>query len=266
LFPEANDMMSAKVIGEKLTSAGRLAGRAVCVIGGEDPFPGSVRLKEVDRCVARAIYKLAMDAGVPPISYGADSREGTCPGGQMWCGLAGQGPKLRFFLSTGTPDFMHGEAEHLQPSPEAAERFLNAPGKITAPGRYLTLARFDQISQDTEVLSFILIGSAESIRNLGGLVHYVTEDVFATALMPAGSSCATMITYAAGMAERAPRNAAYVGPVDPTGNAWLPPDLMTMSVPFALAASMAGAVDSSFLVKRSEVAFPSKRLGLNEKG
>jgi hypothetical protein len=259
-------MMDGRAVGEKLTAAARLAGGAVCVIGGEDPFPGSVHLKQVDRCVARAIYKLAVVSGTPPISYGADSKEGTCPGGQMWCGLTGQGPKLKYFLSTGTPDFMHGEAEHLQPSPEAAERFLNAPGKITPPGRYLTLARYDQIDENADVLSFILIGSAESIRNLGGLVHYVTEDVFATALMPAGSSCATMITYAAGMAERAPRNAAYVGPVDPTGNAWLPPDLMTMSVPFALAASMAGAVDSSFLVKRSEVAFPSKRLGLNEKG
>ena len=71
-------MMDTRAIGEKLTAAGRLAGRAVCVIGGEDPFPGSVHLKQVDRCVARAIYKLAMVSGTPPISYGADSKEGTC--------------------------------------------------------------------------------------------------------------------------------------------------------------------------------------------
>ena len=221
--------MSARSIGEKLTSAGRLAGGAVCVIGGNGPFPGSVHLKEVDRCVARAIYKLAVMPGTPPISYGVDSKEGTCPGGQMWCGLAGIGPKLKFFLSTGTPDFMHGEAEHLQPTPEAAEQFLDAPGKITTPGRYLTLARYDQIDDEAEVLSFVLIGSAESIRNLGGLVHFVTDDVFTSVLMPGGSSCATMITYPAGMAERAPRNAAFVGPVDPTGNSWLPPDMMTMA-------------------------------------
>lgn len=250
--------MSARSIGEKLTSAGRLAGGAVCVIGSNEPFPGSVHLKQVDRCVARAIYKLATEPGTPPISYGADTKEGTCPGGQMWCGLAGQGPKLKFFLSTGTPDFMHGEAEHLQPSPEAAERFLDAPGKITPPGRYLTLVRYDQIDEGTEVLSFILIGSAESIRNLGGLVHYIAENIFTSILMPAGSSCATMITYAAGMAERAPRNTAFVGPVDPTGNSWMPPDIMSLAVPLSLARSMAENVDSSFIIKRSEVAFPAR--------
>lgn len=257
--------MSARSIGEKLTLAGRLAGGAVCVIGGNDPFPGSVRLKEVDRCVARAIYKLAVVPTTPPISYGADSKEGTCPGGQMWCGGAGVGPKLKFFLSTGTPDFMHGEAEHLQPTPEAAERFLNAPGKVTTPGRYLTLARYDQIDDEAEVLSFVLIGSAESIRNLGGLAHFVSDDIFTSVLMPAGSSCATMITYPAGMAERAPRNAAFVGSVDPTGNSWLPPDVMTLAVPLPLARSMAESADESFLAKRSEVAFPPKRLGPNDK-
>jgi hypothetical protein len=258
-------MMDGRAVGEKLTAAARLAGGAVCVIGGEDPFPGSVHLKQVDRCVARAIYKLAVVSGTPPISYGADSKEGTCPGGQMWCGLTGQGPKLKYFLSTGTPDFMHGEAEHLQPSPEAAERFLNAPGKITPPGRYLTLARYDQIDENADVLSFILIGSAESIRNLGGLVHFVSDDIFGSILMPAGSSCATMITYAAGMAERAPRTAAFVGPVDPTGNCWMPPEIMTMAVPLALARSMAESVDASFLAQRPEVAFPRRRLGLDER-
>jgi len=257
--------MSARSIGEKLTAAGRLAGGAVCVIGGNDPFPGSVHLRHVDRCVARAIYKLATEPGTPPISYGADSKEGTCPGGQMWCGLAGIGPKLKFFLSTGTPDFMHGEAERLQPSAEAAERFLNAPGKITTPGKYLTLARHDQIDDAAEVLSFILVGSAESIRNLGGLVHYVSENVFTSVLMPAGSSCASMITYAAGMAERAPRNTAFVGPVDPTGNTWFPPDMMSLAVPLSLARSMAEAASSSFIIKRPEVAFPLKRLRPNEK-
>ncbi len=183
----------------------------------------------------------------------------------MWCGLAARGPKLKYFLSTGTPDFMRGEAEHLRPTPEAAERFLDAPGKVTTPGRYITLARYDQIDDEAEVLSFVLIGKAESIRNLGGLIHFVTDDIFTSILMPGGSSCATMITYPAGMAERAPRNAAFVGPVDPTGNSWLPPDVMTMAVPLSLARAMAESADESFLSKRSEVAFPSKRLGLNEK-
>ncbi|MBI0582915.1 MAG: DUF169 domain-containing protein [Methanomassiliicoccus sp.] len=258
-------IMSVRDIGEKLTTAGKLAGRAVCVIGGEDPFPGAVHLGKVDRCVARAIFDLAMDADAPPMTYGADQKGGICPGGQLWCGISGPSPKLKYLISTGTPEFMGGAAEHLKPSPEAAERFFASPGRITPPGRYISLAGYDQVDDDAGVLSFILIGTAESVRNLGGLVQFVSDDIFTSVLMPGGASCASMITYAAGLAERAPRNAAFVGPVDPTGNAWLPPDLMTMAVPLALARSMAENVDASFLSKRAEVAFPARRLSLGEK-
>ena len=235
------------------------------MIGGEDPVPGAVHLGKVDRCVARAIFKLAMDPKVPPMSYGADAKEGICGGGQVWCGLSGGSPKLKYFVSTGTPEFMGGTAEYLKPSPEAADRFFKAPGKITPPGRYISLAGYDQIDDDADVLSFILIGNAESVRNLGGLVHFAFEDIFTSVLMPGGPSCASMVAYAAGMAERAPRNAAFVGPVDPTGNDWLPPDIMSMAIPFTVARSMAESVDPSFLSKRPRVAFPDTRLGLNEK-
>ena len=126
-------MLRARAIGEKLTQAARLAGRAVCVIGSEDPFPGSGRLGEVDRCIARVVCGIALDRKAGPVTFGLDAKDGICPGGQMWCGLASASPKLKFFLSTGTPELMGGAAEHLKPTPEAAERFLGAPGDH-APG------------------------------------------------------------------------------------------------------------------------------------
>jgi hypothetical protein len=258
--------MDARTIGERLTTAGRLAGRAVCVIGSEEPIEGAMPLGKVDRCIARAVYRLAMDREARPVSYGTEAKGGICPGGQVWCGLTDSSPKLDYFLSTGTPDFRGGMAEHLKPSPEAAARFIAAPGRITPPGRYINLAGCDQVDGGHDVLSFILFGSAEAIRNLGGLVHYVSEDLFGSILMPGGPSCASMVTYAAGMAETAPSGAAIVGPVDPTGNNWLPPDLISMAVPASLARSMAEYVGGSFLSKRTEVAFPTRRLGLNEKG
>jgi hypothetical protein len=36
------------------------------------------------------------------------------------------------------------------------------------------------------------------------------------------------------MAVNAPEDSAYVGPADPTGNPWLPPELMIMGIPIAL--------------------------------
>jgi hypothetical protein len=255
----------ARVIGERLTHAARLPGRVVCVVGSDEPLKGTVQLGKVDRCIARVVYMLAMKKEMAPVYFGTTAKQGLCPGGQGWCGLSPSSPMVKYFISTGTPEFRNGEAEYLKPNPDAAERFFLAPGKIIPPSKYLNIMGYDQLDADQKVLSFILIGSAESIRNMGGLIQFVSEDIFNMAIMPGGPTCASMITYAAGMSERAPKNAAVVGPVDPTGNDWFPPDMMSMAIPFDLAKKMADGADASFLGKRPQVAFPAKRLGIDEK-
>ncbi len=257
--------MKAKTIGEKLTQASRLPGRAVCVFGSEDLPNGSTQIAKVDQCMARAIYKLAMEKHTPPVHFGADAKAGICPGGQAWCGLTAPSPMIKFFVSTGSPNFRHGEAEYLKPNPEAAAQLAAAPGKITLPSKYINIAGWDQLVDEQDVLSFILIGNAESIRNLGGLAQYTFEDIFNSVVMPSGPSCASMLTYAAGFSEKAPRESAFVGPVDPTGNAWFPPEMMSMAIPFDMARKMAENVEGSFLTRRSQVAFPENRLGMDEK-
>jgi hypothetical protein len=258
--------MDAAMIGRRLSEAARLPGRAVCVYGSDEIPEGSVQLSKVDRCVARAIYKLSMVPETPAMHYGATAKEGICGGGQGWCGLTVTPPKLKYFVSTGTPDFMHGAAEFLKPTPESAERFFAAPGAINPPAKYINLAGWDQIGPRQNVLSYILIGPAESIRNMGGLIIFVSDDIFTSISMPGGPTCAAMVTYAAGMAEKAPQNAAFVGPVDPTGNAWFPPDMMSLAIPYAMAETLVENADRSFIGKRPQVAFPSRRLGMDEKG
>ena len=257
--------MNAKTIGKRLTQAARLPGRAVCVFGSEDLYQGSVKTTNVDRCLARAVYKISMEEHAPPIYFGAEAKAGMCPGGQRWCGVTSVPSMIKYFVSTGRPDVMGGAAEYLKPSPDAAERFFAAPGKIAFPSKYLNIAGWDQLNEGQDVLSFILIGNAESIRNLGGLVQYAFDDIFSSVVMPSGPSCASMITYAAGLSEKAPRNAAFVGPVDPTGNVWFPPEMMSMAIPFEMARRMAENIEDSFLAKRREVAFPVKRLTMNER-
>jgi hypothetical protein len=60
------------------------------------------------------------------------------------------------------------------------------------------------------------------------------------------------------MAENAPKGSAYVGPTDPTGNPWLPPDLMIMGIPAELAQQMAADLEESFICKRNRIAYPEK--------
>jgi len=74
-----------------------------------------------------------------------------------------------------------------------------------------------------------------------------------------------MITFPAGMAENAPKDSAYVGPTDPTGNSWLPPDLMAMGIPAELAQKMVSDVEESFISKRSKIAYPENRILIKPK-
>lgn len=257
--------MIANEIGKGLVDALHLNCRPVCVFGTDDITDGMVPLGKVDRCVARAIYTLSAKEDTPAFYFGKEAREGVCGGGQGWLGLVQTPPKLKYLISSGSPDFMNGAAEYLKAEPEMAERFFQAPGKITPPGRFMNFAAYDQLTGNENVLSWIFFGTAEQIRNLGGLIHFRSEDNFTSILMPGGPICASLVTYAAGMSEKAPRNSSYVGPVDPTGNEWFPEDMMSLSVPAPIAHRMAEDIEASFISKRKEVAMPRKRLGFGEK-
>ena len=85
----------------------------------------------------------------------------------------------------------------------AAELFFAASGKITFPSKYLDIAGWDQLDEAQDVLSFILIGSAESMRNVGGLVQYTFEDIFSSMVMPSGPLSRT-IAFSSGFYSQKP--------------------------------------------------------------
>ncbi|MFX1575204.1 MAG: hypothetical protein ACFFB0_20910 [Promethearchaeota archaeon] len=81
--------------------------------------------------------------------------------------------------------------------------------------------------------------------------------------MPWGPSCASFVTYPAGMVENGTKNSIIIGPTDPTGNYWFPENYLSMGLPFEIAKRMANDFESSFIVKRSEIAYPKKRKFFN---
>ena len=83
-------------------------------------------------------------------------------------------------------------------------------------------------------------GTAEQMRNMAALVHFDRDNPFSPVIVPWGPSCATFISYPAGLAANAPKNTAFMGPQDPTQNRGLPPDMMAMGIPATLAERMDG--------------------------
>jgi hypothetical protein len=251
-------MLSIKELGKKLVIAGRLKLRPLCVYGADEIPQGAMPSYDIDRCLAKAVYTSALHTETP-LLY-ADANQGhCCPGGTVWMGFGEPHPKLKYFVTVGTPDFFGGAAEHLKATPELFEEQRKRVGIITPPGKYIVIGPCTNSITPERIRSLILFAGSEQIRNLCGLAQFNNSDPFFKTIIPAGATCSMMITFPAGMAENAPGDCAYIGPTDPTGNPWLPAELMIMGIPIALAQQMAADLDHSFICKRSKIAYPENR-------
>lgn len=253
--------LSISEIGGKLAQAGRLRTRPLCVYGSSQIPEGVVPSTSISTCIARAIVTLAFHKDKPPIYVAADMPETCCGGGLAQFGFIEFNPGIKYFVSTGTKNFRNGAAEYLKASPELVEENWKWMGKITPPGRYLIISSCSSLLDgDPGVRSILCFGLAEQIRNMCSLVHFRSGEPFRDILVPWGSSCASFVSYAAAMVERAPAEAVFVGPCDPTGNYWFPEDYLSLAIPIVIARRMAEDVEGSFLTKRTVVASPQHRI------
>jgi hypothetical protein len=248
-------------IGKRLERAGRLKAKPLCVCGAEEVPDDAEPIGNINRCVAEAMLLISLKGG-PAAYMGDEALGGCCPGGQSWLGFIPFPDKLNYFVSTGIEDFRNGAAEHLKRTPELVRLSKSAVGEIKPPGRFIVMRRAEDIREEHPgARSFICFGTAEQIRNIVALHHFGSSDSFGSALMPWGPTCATLITYPAGLASKAPKDAVFVGPVDPTGNEWFPEDFMAVTMPIGTARRMCDDLEESFIMKRAKVAYPEKRHG-----
>jgi hypothetical protein len=247
-----------KEIGVKLKQAGRLTSAPLCIYGSESVPENGVPIKDLNRCIANAIFNLSLRDDIQKIYIGEDVLEGCCPGGQSWFGYKSFLPQLNYFISTGTKDFRGGAAEFLLANPDLAEQQLKLVGNITPLGKYTVIQKAESIEGgDIDVRAFLCFGYSEQIRNLCSLAYFQPERGFLVK-MPWGPSCASFVTYPAGLVNDQKKN-VIIGPTDPTGNHWFPQNYLSLGIPIETAKRMANDLDSSFIMKRPEIAYPKKR-------
>ncbi len=245
-------------ISRGLVRAGKLKNEPICVHGADKVEEGWVMTGKVDRCLMKVILKLALRGG-PPAYLGEGSTEGCCMGGMAYMGYSGFGERIRYFVSVGRPDGTGG-AEYLKRTPELVDSMQTAAGKIEPLGKYTVFRTCSSVEGEApEVKSFLCLGTAESIRVLCALNSFGSADTFGSAIMPSGSACASLVTYPSGMAAKAPRDCVYLGPTDPTVDSFFPESLLGLAIPRKVAERMVSDIDSSFVAKRSKVAYPEKR-------
>jgi hypothetical protein len=251
--------LTIKEIGIKIAQAGMLKTSVLCVYGSETIPVNATPIKKINRCIARSIFTLSTQKNANTVYIGEDDLEGCCPGGQAWFGYKEFMPKLKYFLSTGSEDFRGGAAEFLIANPSLAEKQLMSIGIIISLGKHIIIQKCDEVEdQDLDVKAFLCFGEAEQIRNLCSLAHFQPVNTV-NIQIPWGPSCASFVTFPAGMAERGPKDCIIIGPSDPTGNFWFPLNYLSMGIPFEIANRMAQDLDQSFITKRSNIAYPIKR-------
>jgi hypothetical protein len=261
--------LSIMEIGNRLTQAGKLDARPVCVYGSEMPPANAIPVASISRCIAKAILTIAVHKDTPPLYMGNETLEGCCQGGQGWLGFKSFPPYVKYFVSKGSKDFRNGAAEYLKASPDIVEENIGAIGKIVPIGKFIVFQDCKDLSgEDPGVRSIVCFGIGEQIRNLCALIHFRSLNPFYSVLTPWGPSCATFVTYPAGMAENAPFDTVFMGPVDPTGNSWFPENYMALGIPISVARRMSTDLEDSFIIKRPKTAYPEHRTELksaNEK-
>jgi hypothetical protein len=255
--------LTVSQVGARLAGAGRLTGRPLAIAGSDTVPKGAVPAPTIDRCLAKAIAAVAERPNTPPIYLGPGALEGCCPAGIAYAGFGEQSGDSRFFISTGAPGVAGGMALHLKADPVLVDASRLAVGEIRPIWEYLVVRPTETYPADApEPRSILLIAQAEPARVLCALAHFGTADVFGAALVPWGAACASFVTYPAGLAEKAPRNAIVLGPTDVSVNLWFPRDAVSLGIPMEVARRMAEQVPDSFLGKRPGMAYPERRVYL----
>jgi len=246
-----------KKIGARLKDAFRLSTRPLAVYGSEVRPEGISPANGIHRCFAVSLFRMTTGTDVSGIYVSADTSEGCCSGGLYHVGYTPVPDDVKYFVSTGRKDVRNGMAEFLKASPELVDKCEQATGPIHPPGKYLVIQACESLPDSSPaVRSLCCFGTSEQIRNMAALIHFDRDNPFSPVIVPWGSSCSTFITFPAGLAEKVPRNTAFMGPQDPTQNYSLPPDMMALGIPAEMAERMVGNLDASFITRRSQVAFP----------
>lgn len=171
-----------------------------------------------------------------------------CPGGRRYAGFAeGLMPNFEFFLSCGIPGQMKGE--RYKKSPELVKEVLRLAPAFKAPHRFLVFKRWDRLEPRDEPAVAIFFAAPDVLAGLFTLANFEEAEpngVFA----PFGAGCSTIIQYPY-LEGKASRPRGVIGLFDISARPFVPPDVLTFSVPMARLARMIGNAGESFLITES---------------
>lgn len=171
-----------------------------------------------------------------------------CVGGKRYLGFTQKmGPKFEYFLSCGIPGEMEGE--RYKKDPALVREHMQSHPTFTAPGKSIVFKRWDTLTDADLPQVVIFYATPDVLSGLFTLANFDESDPQAV-ITPMGSGCAAIVDYPyhEGLTDH-PR--PVLGMFDVSARPWVPPDFLTLAVPWSKFVRMVDNMDNSFLITPS---------------
>ncbi|ABK15367.1 MULTISPECIES: DUF169 domain-containing protein [Methanothrix] len=202
--------------------------RPLCVYGSHFAPKEGIHASTVTNCIASAMFRLAKGA-IHGQLYVADVKGRPvcrCVGGRTWFGFSSH-------FDSSLCEQMVSKA--LKADIATAAETFRSVGKISPIGRYVVISCCEDLHEDPGVRCIACFAEAAKIRDMCNSVHFHAREILGHISVPWGPSCATLVTYPAGMAENVPQDCIFLGPVDPSAKEWLPDGYLALGIPIDIA-------------------------------
>ena len=171
-----------------------------------------------------------------------------CAGGKRYLGFSSKlRPEFEYFLSYGIPGKVEGE--RYKKSPDLVREVMKRQPVFTAPGALIVFKRWDRLVESDYPDVVIFFARPDVFSGLFTLVGFDEADPNAV-FSPFGAGCSTIVQYPY-LEKDAEKPRAVIGMLDVSARPCVPPDTVTLAVPFKKFVRMVENMEESFLTTDS---------------
>ncbi|MGQ9462931.1 MAG: DUF169 domain-containing protein [Candidatus Fervidibacter sp.] len=171
-----------------------------------------------------------------------------CAGGRRYLGFSQElRPDFEYFLSHGIPGRVEGE--RYKKSPELVRQLTQFYQPFQAPAKYAVSKRWDKLEPSEEPMVVIFVAKPDIIAALFTLANFDHPDLNG-AIAPFGSGCSSIV-YNPLRELQSEHPRAVLGMFDISARPYVPPETLTIAIPWTKFVRMVDNMEESFLITSS---------------
>jgi len=171
-----------------------------------------------------------------------------CAGGRRYLGFSQElRPDFEYFLSHGIPGRVEGE--RYKKNPELVRALMEFYKPFQAPAKYAVFKRWDRLEPNDEPMVVIFVEKPDIIAALFTLANYDHPDLNGV-VAPFGSGCSSIV-YNPLLELQSENPRAVLGMFDISARPYVPPETLTIAIPWKKFVRMVDNMGESFLITGS---------------